>query len=321
MSTMTTTLSPGTSAPVPAAGGPARRRRFDGTPLVLLLPSLIMLAVFIGWPLVQLVIMSFQKYGREQIFGAPADFIGIDNYVRVLGDSEFWLVLARSIGLCVVSVAATMVLGVGIALMMRSLGKVMRTVVSVGLLLAWAMPALTATIVWGWIFDTDYGLVNYFLTQVTGEDWMGHSWLSDPLSFFSVAAIIITWGAIPFVSFSTYAALTQVPDEVIEASSLDGANVWQRLRLIVFPYVRSILIVLLILQIIWDLRVFAQIYALQTIGGVRADTNTIGVYIYSVSMATGDLGSGGAIAVILVLILLAISAYYIRTMLKTEDEL
>ncbi|CAI9388768.1 carbohydrate ABC transporter permease [Microbacterium sp. T2.11-28] len=300
---------------------PRPRRRFDATPLALLIPSLIMLVVFIGWPLVQLVIMSFQEYGREQIFGAPADFIGIENYLRVLGDAEFWTVLARSIGLCVVSVAATMVLGVSIALMMKALGKVMRTVVSVGLLLAWAMPALTATIVWGWIFDTEYGLVNYFLTQVTGESWQGHSWLSDPLSFFAVAAIIITWGAVPFVAFSTYAGLTQVPDEVMEAASLDGAGGWQRFRLIVVPYVRSILIVLLILQIIWDLRVFAQIYALQTIGGVRADTNTIGVYIYSVSMATGDLGSGGAIAVILVLILLAISAYYIRTMLKTEDEL
>jgi N,N'-diacetylchitobiose transport system permease protein len=320
--TVPTMLAAESAPPPPAAAPTARpRRRFQGMPLALLLPSLIMLVVFIGWPLAQLVIMSFQEYGREQIFGAPPTFIGIDNYVRVLADPEFWTVLARSIGLCVVSVAATMVLGIGIAMLMRALGSVMRTVVSVGLLLAWAMPALTATIVWGWIFDTDYGLVNYVLTQVTGQDWVGHSWLSDPLSFFSVAAIIITWGAIPFVAFSTYAGLTQVPDEVMEAASLDGATGWQRFRLIVVPYVRSILIVLLILQIIWDLRVFAQIYALQTVGGVRADTNTIGVYIYSVSMATGDLGSGGAIAVILVLILLAISAYYIRTMLKTEDEL
>ena len=86
------------------------------------------------------------------------------------------------------------------------------------------------------------------------------------------------------------------------------------------PYIRSILVVLLILQVIWDLRVFAQIYALQTVGGIRADTNTIGVYIYSVSMATGDLGAGGAISVILVVILLAISASYIRTMLTSEDD-
>lgn len=313
----TATLPPDlAAAPAPA---PARRRRRDRTPLVLLLPALVMLAVFIGWPLLQLIIMSFQKYGRAQIFGAPPEFVGFDNYLRVLTDVEFWVVLGRSFGLMVVCASATMVLGVSIALMMRSLGAVMRTVVSIGLLLAWAMPALTGTIVWGWIFDTSYGIVNYVLTRITGQNWIGHSWLSDPLSFFGVAAIIITWGAIPFVAFSTYAGLSQVPGEVLEASALDGAGAWQRFRLIVVPYIRSILVVLLILQVIWDLRVFAQIYALQTVGGIRADTNTIGVYIYSVSMATGDVGSGGAISVILVFILLAISAYYIRTMLK-EDE-
>lgn len=311
--------APSSTAPAPEAGGPRRRRRFPWAPLALLTPALIMLVVFIGWPLVQLVIMSFQKFGREQIFGAPPEFIGLDNYLDVLTDPEFWAVLGRSIALCVVSVVATMVLGVAIAVMMSKLGKVMRTAVSISLLLAWAMPALTATIVWGWIFDSEYGLVNWVLTQVTGQNWIGHSWLIDPVSFFAVAAIIITWGAIPFVSFSTYAALTQVPDEVLEAASLDGAGGFARFRLIVMPYLRSILLVLLVLQVIWDLRVFAQIYALQSIGGVRADTNTIGVYIYSVSMASGDLGAGGAISVILVAILLVISAYWIRSMLKQEE--
>jgi len=307
------------SAPAPEPSQPRAARRFSWAPIALLAPALIMLVVFIGWPLVQLVVMSFQEFGRAQIFGAPPEFIGLGNYIDVLTDPEFWAVLVRSIALCVVSVIATMVLGVAIAVMMTKLGKVMRTAVSSALLLAWAMPALTATIVWGWIFDSDYGLVNWVLTQLTGENWMGKSWLIDPVSFYAVAAIIITWGAIPFVAFSTYAALTQVPDEVLEAASLDGAGGFARFRLIVMPYLRSILLVLLILQVIWDLKVFAQIYALQSIGGIRADTNTIGVYIYSVSMASGDLGAGGAISVILVVILLAVSGYWIRSMLKQEE--
>lgn len=321
---MTTVPAEAAAPPAPPSASrpdpePPRKRRFPWAPLALLTPALIMLVVFIGWPLVQLVVMSFQKFGRAQIFGAPPEFIGIDNYAAVLTDPEFWAVLGRSVALCVVSVVATMLLGVAIAVMMTKLGAVMRTAVSVSLLLAWAMPALTATIVWGWIFDTQYGLVNWVLTQVTGQNWIGHSWLIDPTSFYAVAAIIITWGAIPFVAFSTYAALSQVPDEVLEAASLDGAGGFARFRLIVFPYLRSILLVLLVLQVIWDLRVFAQIYALQSIGGVRAETNTIGVYIYSVSMASGDLGAGGAISVILVVILLAISGYWIRTMLKEES--
>lgn len=311
--------APSSSPPAPEPEAPRPRRRISWAPLALLAPALIMLVVFIGWPLVQLVIMSFQEFGRAQIFGAPPEFIGLGNYIDVLTDPEFWAVLVRSIALCVVSVIATMVLGVAIAVMMTKLGKVMRTALSSALLLAWAMPALTATIVWGWIFDSDYGLVNWVLTQLTGENWMGKSWLIDPVSFYAVAAIIITWGAVPFVAFSTYAALTQVPDEVLEAASLDGAGGIARFRLIVMPYLRSILLVLLILQVIWDLKVFAQIFALQSIGGIRADTNTIGVYIYSVSMASGDLGAGGAISVILVVILLAVSGYWIRAMLKQEE--
>lgn len=304
------------SAPPPAP----RARRASATPFAMIAPAVVMLAVFIGWPLLQLIVMSFQEFGREQIFGAPPGFVGLQNYIDVLADPQFWVVLGRSVALCLVCVVATMFLGIVIAVMMTRLGRVMRTALSVGLLLAWAMPALTATIVWGWIFDTQYGLVNYVLTRLTGTDFTGHSWLIDPLSFFTVAAIIITWGAVPFVAFSVYAGLGQVPAEVLEAASLDGAGGLKRFRLIVVPYIRSILIVLLILQVIWDLRVFAQIYALQTIGGVREQTNTIGVYIYSVSMASGDLGAGGAIAVILVAILLTISAYYIRTMLKEDDQ-
>jgi N,N'-diacetylchitobiose transport system permease protein len=318
---MTTTLAPTPVKADAAAAAPARRApRRSFAPFAMLAPAIVMLAVFIGWPLVQIIVMSFQEYGRAQIFGQPASFVGLDNYAAVLGDPEFWQVLARSVGLCAVCVVATMVLGILIALLLERLGPVMRTAVSVALLLAWAMPALTATIVWGWMFDTQYGVVNYLLTTVTGTDWTGHSWLIDPLSFFAVAAIIITWGAIPFVAFTVYAGLTQVPGEVMEAGALDGAGAWQRFRFLTLPYLRSILLVLLILQIIWDLRVFAQIYALQAVGGVRAETNTIGVYIYSVSMASGDLGAGGAISVILVLIMLVISGYYIRSMLRQEPD-
>jgi N,N'-diacetylchitobiose transport system permease protein len=294
--------SRGKTAPSPVE---ARRPQRSLAPLALLAPAFIMLAVFIGWPVIQLTIMSFQKYGREQIFGKPA---------------EFWTVLGRSVVFAAVCVVLTMVLGMVIAVLMTRLGAVMRTVVSVGLLLAWSMPALTATIVWGWIFDTSYGLVNHLLTRITGDSWMGHSWLVDPLSFFTVAGIIIVWGAIPFVALSIYAALTQVPTEVLEAASLDGASGLRRFWNVTMPFIRSILVVLLILQIIWDLRVFAQIYALQTIGGVRETTNTIGVYIYNESMASGKLGTGGAISIILVAIMLAISAYYIRLTLKQEDQ-
>lgn len=298
---------------------PVRRRR-DRTPLLLLVPAGVVLLALTGWPLIQLFVTSFLEFGRAQIFGAPPAFVGFGNYADVLTDPEFWQVMARSLAFCLANVILTMGLGIGIAALLTRLGKAFKLLVSVGLLLAWAMPPITASVVWGWIFDTDRGVVNYLLTNVTGIDFQGHSWLIQPLSFFFVATIIVTWQAIPFVAFTVFAGLTQVPADVLEAASLDGATAWQRFRHIVLPYLRGVVVILLVLEIIWDLRVFPQIYALQTVGGIAAETNTIGVYIFKVSIGSGDLGAGGAISVILVILMLALAGYYIRSLLKTEDE-
>ena len=308
---------PGTARKKPRMSAAKRRSGF--VPYLLLAPATVVLAVVVGWPLIQLFVISFQDFGRAQVFGAPAPFIGVDNYTKVLTDPAFWNVLLRSLLFCLVNVVVTMVGGTLIALLMTRLGTFFRVLMSVGLLLAWAMPALTATIVWGWMFDTSYGVVNFVLTNGFGLDFHTHSWLIQPLSFFLVATLIVVWGAIPFVAFTVYAGLTQIPEEIIEAAQLDGASSTQRFRLIIFPYLRSIFLVVTILQVIWDLRVFTQIYALQGIGGIREQTSTLGVYIYQVALGSGEYGIGGAIAVITVFIMMAISLYYVRQSLKEEQ--
>ncbi|MFT4234868.1 MAG: sugar ABC transporter permease [Microbacterium sp.] len=302
-----------------ATSAPRRSRRFSLTPALLLIPAGAVVGVFTLWPLIRLVVMSFQEYGRAQIFGAPPAFVGFDNYIDVLTDSNFWAVLGRSVAFCAVNVALTMGLGIAIAVLMTKLGRVMRGLVSVGLLLAWAMPPLSATTVWGWMYDTDSGIVNYLITALTPADFTGHSWLIHPLSFFFVATIIVTWMSVPFVAFTSYAGLNQVPGEVLEAASLDGATGMARFRLVTVPYIRSVLVVLFVLQIIWDIRVFTQIYALQTIGGLRDETNTIGVYIYATATSGGDQGAAGAIAVILVILMMAAAGYYVIATLREEE--
>lgn len=329
MSTLHSDVSPAVSAvdgerlvaPTPPESPGARRRMRPGsfTPYALLAPALLVLAAITGWPLIQLVVMSFQEYGRAQVFGAPPEFVGLENYLGILSDPQFWQVLTRSLLFAAVCVVTTMVLGILVALLLRRLGTVLRTVVSIGLLLAWAMPPLSATIVWGWIFDTQYGVLNQVLSRGFGlTQFDGHSWLIEPLSFFFVATVIIVWGAVPFVAFTVYAGLTQVPEEVLEAAQLDGAGAAKRFFLVVVPFIRPILVIVTILQVIWDLRVFTQIYALQSIGGLAEQTNTLGVYIYRVSLGAGDFGVGGAISVIVVLLLVALSIAYVRRNVKEE---
>lgn len=285
----------------------------------LLLPSLIILCVMVGYPAVTMVIQSFTDYTvKNKVQGTAPNFIGFQNFIDLFTKSDFPAVLMRSLTLMVVLTTLIVTIGVLVAVLMTRLGRVWRIVVSIGLLLAWAMPPLTATVVWGWIFDTQYGVVNWALNTLTGtSQWTNHSWLLEPLSFYFVLTIIVVWQGIPFVAFTTYAGLGQVPTEVLEAASLDGASGLRRFRLIVFPYVRSILTVVLVLQIIWNLRIFTQVYALQSRGGVAADTNVLGTYLFR--QGVGEFGSTAAIGVFMVILLLALSWGYVRTTLKEEE--
>ncbi len=311
-----TTLTPPGAAPAPRAPRAITPARL--LPWLLLAPSAAVLLVVTGYPLVRMLWLSVHEYERAQLLGVPAPFVGLDNYTATLTDPRFWTVTARSFAFMLVCVVLTIVVGTLVALLLMKLGRGMRLVLSVGLLLAWAMPPLAAMLVWGWIFDTQYGVVNHLLTSLTSTDWMGHSWLISPLSFFTVATLVVVWGAIPFVAFTLYAGFTQVPGEVLEAAHLDGANARQRFFDVQVPYVRTIYVVLIVLSMIWDLKVFTQIFVLQGIGGVKSETSTLGVYIYEMGMAQGHYGAASAIAVVFTLVMLTISAYYVRVTIKEE---
>ena len=303
----------------PVSREKARARRDARGAWALLAPSLIILGVMVAYPAVLMVVQSFTDYTvRNKVQGTMPNFVGFENYIDLFTQSDFPAVLMRSLGLMVVMTVLIMTFGVLIAVLMTRLGRAWRITVSVGLLLAWAMPPLTATVVWGWIFDTQYGLVNWALNTITGtQDWTNHSWLLNPFSFFFVLTIIVVWQGVPFVAFTTYAALGQVPAEVLEASSLDGANGWKRFWNIVFPYLRSVLTVVLVLQIIWNLRIFTQVYALQSRGGIAGETNVLGTYLFR--QGPGEVAFTAAIGVVMVILLLILSSGYVRTTLKEEE--
>jgi len=305
---MTDQLTAGTGAP---------RSRRTPLPYLLLLPAVLALVVALGYPLVRQVILSFQDFGLAQQFGRPPEWIGVDNYRDLLTDPYLWRVTYRSLLFCAVNASATMAIGVSLALLMRHMAKPVRILLQSGLLLAWAMPVVASLTVWEWLFDTQYGVVNYLLTKL-GADYEGHSWLLEPLSFFFVATVIVVWMSVPFVAFTVYAALTQVPEELVEAAEIDGAGPAQRLRHIVLPSIRQVLLVVGLLQVIWDLRVFTQIYILQQAGGSTHDTNLLGTYIYRLGIGGGKFGMAAAVAIFMLVLTVVLTAPYVRAMLKQE---
>lgn len=304
--------SPSTGSP-PFSTRPRAALTGGLLPFLLLVPALVVLGLMLGYPLVRLVVMAFQEYGLRQQFGTPAPWVGFENFREILGDSYFWNVLVRTVVFCLVNVALTMVLGALIALLLTKLGTVVRVMLSVALMLAWATPPLAAVVIWQWIFDTQYGLANWLLAR------HGESWLAEPLSFYFVATIVVVWMGLPFVAFTLYAGLTQVPRDLVESAALDGATPIQRLRVVVYPILKPIVLILTALSVLWDFRVFTQIYVLQRAGGISRETNLLGVWAYQISIGQNDFGTGAAIAILMVLITLVLTIFYLRSMMKTEE--
>ena len=121
------------------------------------------------------------------------------------------MVVARTILFAAVAVGLTMVLGALVALLLRNLGRPMRVLVTAGLVAAWAMPTLTAISIWQWLFDFEFGVVNWLLTRLRAESFEQHNWFDQPLQGFTVILIVVVWGALPFVAITLHAGLTQVP--------------------------------------------------------------------------------------------------------------
>jgi N,N'-diacetylchitobiose transport system permease protein len=311
--------------PSPSDGTPPSRSRvrqvLSGVrtlPYVLTIPALVALGLGLGYPLYRLGVMSMQDYGRRQQFGQPAEFIGLDNFSDIFGDAYFWEVLRRSVLFCLLAVLFTMVAGTAVAVLLGRVNPIVRTVLSVALLLAWATPALTATVLWQWIFDTRRGIANWALTKL-GFDYEGHSWFAEPLSFFTVAMLVVVWMGIPFIAFTLYAAMTQIPEDVMEAASIDGAGGWQRFRDVTWPGIKPIFIVLVALSTMWDLRLFTQIFVLQEAGGTTKETNLLGTWAYREAVAGGRFGKGAAIALVMVAFTLLLTVFHLRQMFKQEE--
>lgn len=292
------------------------RRRL--TPHLLLVPALVVLLLGMGYPVVWQIVTSLQQYGLAQQFGKPAPFVGFENYLELATNADLWWVVLRSLLFCFVTAFLTLAVGTLLALLMAAINKAARLILQIGLLLAWAMPVVAAMTVWIWLFDRRRGVVNYLLDLIPGVEMNRYDWLSQPSTFFFVACIIVVWMSVPFVAFSIYAGLTQVSDEVLEAAQLDGTNGWQRFWFIIAPMIRPVIAIVLLLQLIWDLRVFTQITMLKDAGSKSGDFDLLGTYIFKLGTSSQDFGMASAVSILVLALTIALSWFYIRSLLKED---
>lgn len=309
---------------MPSPSTPSYRRRLGRSarrqllPFLLLLPALVLVIGVLGYPIGQLFGTSFQELGLFQLIQHKVVWNGLTNYRELFRNGQFYSSLRQTAAFVAVCVGATMVLGTGVALLMRRVGKVLRTGVSVAMLLAWAMPSSAASIVWSWLFETQYGVVNEVASHL-GLGLTNHNWFASQISAYSVIIMMIVWQAIPFVALSLYAGLTMVPNEVLEAAAVDGASSTTAFTRVVFPVIRPIFILMSVLSVIWDGNVFNQVWFLTRGLAQTMGVFPLGVWQYIVAFSSNDFGLGSAVAVVTVLLLLIVTGYYIRLMLRSGE--
>lgn len=315
-----------TAAAAVAAAPVARRRPLTfarvaraSVPYLLVAPVVVVIGAILGYPLYRLVSLSFQRYGLPELIQRRGEWIGLDNYRSVLGDSLFWDVLVRTVVFTAANVGLTMVIGTLLALLLVRLSGPVRVLLTTGLVLVWAMPAVVAVQVWLWMTNFQNGVLNHVLTELGVGDFFQHDWYASPFSQLAMVTLLIVWGAVPFVTVSVYAALAQVPRELVEAAEVDGAGPFRVFRDVTLPTLKPILLILTSLSIIWDFGVFAQPYLLIGASHVDASNYLMGVYIYIEGYAHSDYGRGAAISLLMLLMVAVLSIPYVRRMVRMEE--
>jgi N,N'-diacetylchitobiose transport system permease protein len=317
----TTSPQTGTDGAGPrrAAAHRPRRRGDNRTPWLLSLPALILLFGLLGYPMFRMVELSFQDLGLRQLFtGEPAPWVGFQQYDKVLTDPVFWTVTYHTALFTVVSVLSTVVLGLFVALVMRRVHNVVRIAMMVAMMFVWAMPQLVAAQSFRWMTDADFGVVNYLIDKLPGVSFQNHAWFVSTFQGWLVITTLVVWSGIPFIAITLNAGLTQVPKELLEAATMDGANGWQALRGITLPILKPLLTIVTTLSVIWNFGLFTQVWVLRDSKPEEA-FQTLTTYSYSQAFGQSKYSPGSAIAVITVLLLLGVMVLYIRQMFKIGE--
>jgi N,N'-diacetylchitobiose transport system permease protein len=289
------------------------QRRDGRAALLYLIPAGAILLALLAYPIYQLVVISLYDYGQPQASGAaPLVFLGLDNYVKLLSDPRFWDVLLTTIVFAAVCVAGTMLVGTALAVLAGRARRIPRMLLFLAALGAWATPTIAGSYVWLFLFDQDFGLVNEVFAGLGFGGMQGHSWTFDRYSAFGLVAGEIIWCSFPFVMVTMYAGISAIPREVIEAASLDGASVRRTATAVILPILRPILMIATIQSIIWDFKVFTQIYVMTGGGGVAGQNLVLNVYAYQKAFAGEEYGLGAAIGVVMTVLLLLITTLYVR---------
>jgi multiple sugar transport system permease protein len=274
-----------------------RRSKWIG--FLYLTPALLFVLVFTVYPFIQMIWVSFNNWSLI----TPPRYIGLDNFERALADDQFWISLGFTFKYTLIITPILMIGGYLIALLVSSnsaLRRFTRTVVFIPVVIGLGVSSL----LWYWLFSSDYGFVNRILLDIGIIErpvlWLGVD--ADRSNLAIIASIV--WKVIGFGMILFVGAIQAIPTEITEATMVDGASYWQRVRGVILPLTRRTVLLVTLISVIGSLLAFDQFY-IMTAGQPHNETATSVFYVYLNSFPYLKLGYGAALSLILASIVLA----------------
>lgn len=284
-----------------------RRRR---TGLWLVAPALLVLLGVLAYPIAASLLLGFQD-ATIAGGGVTSEWVGLANYQRMLGDPTFGIALRNSLYFTFVEVLAVVVISLAVALLLNQpSGR--NGLFLVVLLVPWALAPVANAVLWKWIYNANYGILNAILLQLGVID-QKVIWLGDPFLALNMMLVADAWKAIPFIALLLMAGLQNVPSFLYRAARVDGAGAWARFRHVTLPGLRIPILVAIVLQSIWALKVFDLVFVL-TKGGPMDGTVVLNFLAWRVTFNFLDLGYGAAIANVLFVIMFVLAIIYVRAL-------
>jgi len=280
----------------------------------LVLPALIALSILIIYPLINAVYLSFRS---QLIYELKGHFIGLGNYIEIFQNKEFWDALLLSIIWTVSSVTAQIFLGISAAILLNE-NFIGRDLARALVLLPFFVPTISITMLWRWLLNVNYGIINYILMSLNIIN-KPVNWLGDPdLAIFTLIGIAI-WRFTPFVIINVLARLQTIPLEIYEAAEIDGASKWMQFRYITLPAIKGVILVIILLRGLFMFKKLDMILIL-TGGGPGTSTQTLPVLVYKSAFQSMRIGEGAADAILIFLITLIFVIFYMKITLKSQKE-
>lgn len=267
-------------------------------PYLYVMPVLILLLIMYGYPLIKSIIMSLQDYKLTSSGSAP--FNDFANFKKMFSDTDFLLLLKNSLIYVIISVVAQFVLGLILALCLKTKFRGRGIYQSI-VFLPWAFSSFVVGLMFRWSFNGEYGVVNDILMKM-GIIKENVAWLGTPGLSLAVVIITMIWMGIPFFGIMILAALQSVPDDIYEAADIDGCGMFRKFFSLTLPYIKPTIIMTVLLRTIWIFNSFDLIVII-TGGGPVNYSQTLPSYMYSKAFASYDFGLASAFGVLLIVIL------------------